>query len=645
MSFPSRGITIPKKLQRGIFILSSLLLVYHPIYAKPSVLPLKFLGALPQDETLHLTVWLKLQNESALKKKIQEIYDPRNPSYQHFLTKAQFDKSYAPSPSTRAALTDYFEQHGFHVHPKNRFALELTGDVKTIEQLFHVKLNRYRYAGKEVYYSVLEPELNAKLSSNISEITGFSNLPQFKPFFLKGTPSYLPSTTSLNGFTGAELQTAYNVADIPLVDGVTIDGAGQTIVLVDGCTGATVNQLIDSTNTFIGDAAGLQPQLTYGENFVVMVNGHTLTSSQLDDPICVQDSGWGPEISLDVQASHTMAPGAKTVLVIDDQLDIATVIDTITRSETHSIAGFDNANVLSNSWGAVETSGAFPNYETALQLAAASGLSVNFSTGDCGDDTDPQQHCGNPPYPSETLTAAVNYPASSSWSTAVGGTSLFVDNAWRYAFETGWGNTQSESGQYAFYAGAGGGISQLHAIPSWQADTIKGFVAGGYASPIANYRALPDIAMLADNMTGLLIYDEYDCHGSCGSIGGTSLSSPLFAGVLTRINQARTLKHMPLLGVSASYLYEQNPVLSKANALNTIIPPHLVVDGALAPSSIGVSDAPPSSFAMRLAADVFYTVFSWDSSLRIEPSAQPWNDIAGAGSPNVPNFVTTMMTL
>ncbi len=645
MSFPSRSITISKKLQNGLFILTSLLLVPHQIYAKPSLLPLKFLGVLPQEQTLHLTVWLKLQNEARLKEKIQEIYDPRSPSYQHFLTKAQFDESYAPLSSTRNALTDYFKQHGFDVRPKNRFALELTGDVKTIEQLFHVKLNRYRYAGQEMYHSMLKPELNATLSANISEITGFSNLPQFKPFFLKGAANYFPTTTSLNGFTGAQLQTAYNVADIPLIDGTSIDGTGQTIVLVDGCTRATVNQLIDGANTFIGDAAGLQPRLTYGQNFVVMVNGQTLTSSQLNDPICREDSGWGPEINLDIQASHTMAPGAKTVLVIDDQLDIATVIDTITRSETHSLAGFDNANVLSNSWGAVETSGAFPNYETALQLAAASGLSVNFSTGDCGDDTNPQQHCGNPPYPSETLTAAVNYPASSSWSTAVGGTSLFVDDAWHYAFETGWGNTQSESGQYAFYAGAGGGISQLYPIPSWQAGTIKGFEAGGYTSPISNYRALPDIAMLADNVTGLLVYDEYDCRGLCGPIGGTSLSSPLFAGVLTRINQARMLKNMPLLGVSASYLYEKNPVLSKANALSTIIPPHLVVDGAVLPSSINVNNAPSSSFAIRLSSDIFYTIFSWDSSLRIEPSTQPWSDIVGVGSPNVPYFVTTMMTL
>src|SRR6185312_4101921 len=159
-------------------------------------------------------------------------------------------------------------------------------------------------------------------------------------------------------------------------------------------------------------------------------------------------------------------------------------------SNNYTIAGFANAYVVSDSWGGTEGSYATA-METTLETAAASGISVDFSTGDCGDGT---YHSSWPCTASGS--ANVEYPASSAYSTAVGGTSVFVDNNWNYAFESLWGSYYAGH----FYGGTTGGISQFYGPVTWQS-SISGFTAGGYnAGTVGDYnmRALPDIAMLAD---------------------------------------------------------------------------------------------------------------------------------------------------
>ncbi len=83
-------------------------------------------------------------------------------------------------------------------------------------------------------------------------------------------------------------------------------------------------------------------------------------------------------------------------------------------------------------------------FEDVLELAAASGISVNFSAGDCGDNTYVTQKC-TAPRPSSPAT---DYPSSSSYVTAIGATALFVNNNYRYAFETVWGTVRNIDNTY-----------------------------------------------------------------------------------------------------------------------------------------------------------------------------------------------------
>jgi subtilase family serine protease len=178
----------------------------------------------------------------------------------------------------------------------------------------------------------------------------------------------------------------------------------------------------------------------------------------------------------------------------------------------------------------------------------------------------------------------------------------------------------------------------VYPSPSWQS-SISSFTAGGYnAGTIGSYnkRAVPDVGMLADPYTGLIVYAS-NAGGSPFTVGGTSLACPLFSGTLALINQARSLinEGAPVpIGQAAPLLYINNSILLISQAIMPVVPPHQIISGATqAPSG-----APLSAFTIS------GVTYSWDSSLTIIEN-QYWNDVVGVGTPNIPNFVVLMALL
>ncbi|MGZ6347012.1 MAG: S53 family peptidase, partial [Anaerolineales bacterium] len=171
-------------------------------------------------------------------------------------------------------------------------------------------------------------------------------------------------------------------------------------------------------------------------------------------------------------------------------------------------------------------------FEDTLIQAAVEGIGVYFSSGDNGDET------------INFGFATTDWPPSSPWVTDVGGTSLGVDSSNTRALETGWGTstyscntTTLACHRTGWLYGSGGGVSQLFAEPWYQSNAGLSFTG----------RAVPDVAALGDPQTGLLVgqtqtfpngtyYDEY-------RIGGTSLSSPIFAGLMALADQAAGHPH------------------------------------------------------------------------------------------------------
>ena len=271
------------------------------------------------------------------------------------------------------------------------------------------------------------------------------------------------------------------------------DRQGVTVAIVDAYASPTI---LSDANTYAvknGEQAfapGQFQQISakpYRYGYYDKVNGD----------LC-GEQGWYGEETLDVEAVHSMAPGANVLYVAGRSCD-----DPDLMAALNKIVDDHLADIISDSWGGVgradpvTQAAAAGVHQTFLQ-AAARGHRRLFSSGDNGD---------------ERLTPAyrtADFPASHPLVTAVGGTSLAVGKG-NSSWETGWGTKKSvltdgawdpaPPGNYLY--GAGGGTSRLFAEPFYQ----KGVVP----SSIANYfkggpgRAVPDIAADADPNTGMLV--------------------------------------------------------------------------------------------------------------------------------------------
>jgi subtilase family serine protease len=247
------------------------------------------------------------------------------------------------------------------------------------------------------------------------------------------------------------------------------------------------------------------------------------------------------ETTLDLEILTAAAPGLKSIDIYESRSLASDVLHALT-------VPLDNRgrkpDVISASLGSCEANAKqaiggrnITMVESALQLAAASGISVLASSGDDGSSScfDLQ---GVP-----TPHQAVSFPASSPWVTSVGGTNFMLDPNNAIAGQTVW-NSPSGAG--------GGGYSILFGRPGYQ----DGFTT-------AKHRVVPDVAMLADTSPGYAIYctAKGDCQdappaGPWGEFGGTSAGTPLLAGGLALVDEALRKNGRQDVGLANPLLYK-----------------------------------------------------------------------------------------
>jgi len=233
---------------------------------------------------------------------------------------------------------------------------------------------------------------------------------------------------------------------------------------------------------------------------------------------------WDTEIALDVEWSHTVAPGANIVVAVskgNGDEDFQYVISYATENNLgNSISNSYEENIDLLAGPLEQTS-----WDDTLEVASAKGISVNFSVGDFGDNG-----LGTP-------LGAPGLPAVDPHATAVGGTSIFNDVANPGStITTAWGDTVVllQAGKvvldppqaYGFQYGGGGGESVFWPKPSWQ-HSLPG-----------KGRQTPDVSALADPLTGvpIVITREGKQNVEFGW-GGTSLACPIFSAFWAIANE------------------------------------------------------------------------------------------------------------
>lgn len=218
------------------------------------------------------------------------------------------------------------------------------------------------------------------------------------------------------------------------------------------------------------------------------------------------NSGWATETALDVQWAHATAPYARIVLIEAPDASVGSLTNAV------RLANSMGQGAVSMSFGAAEGSWG-PSYDSTF---TGSGMSYFAATGDNG--------------------ASVSWPSSSANVVAVGGTSLSYSGV----------GTRSET----VWSGTGGGVSSFVAKPTYQSATVPGL-----GTPAK--RSVADVAFNANPNTGQ--YVATIAPGATApswiSAGGTSLSTPQWAGISAAANAVRALAAKPTLGAPNPTLY------------------------------------------------------------------------------------------
>ena len=284
----------------------------------------------------------------------------------------------------------------------------------------------------------------------------------------------------LSGYTPAQITAAYglNAVSFTSPSGGKITGDG---------TGQTI-ALIEVYHN-----PNLQAELDAFDAFYGLP---ALKLAVLNQAGSQTDTGWAGEEALDVEWAHAIAPGANILVVEaspgknDDDGFNALLTAIRTAASTKGVS------VVSMSLGGDEFSGE----STQDAIFGASGITFIASSGDSG---------------------TVEWPSTAPNVLSIGGTSLTLSSAGAITKEVGW-------------AGAGGGLSQSEREPDFQ----KVIQSTGV-------RTTPDVAFVADPRTGVSVYyispNSTNGQGKWGTVGGTSVGAPAWAGILAIINQGRVL--------------------------------------------------------------------------------------------------------
>jgi subtilase family serine protease len=581
-------------------------------------------GSAPDESPVVLSVYLNFTNKAALDSLVAAQTTKGNPLYGQFLTPGQFRTRFAPPASSVAAVEKALRGWGFTVgrEPASRFYIEAVGTVAQVKAAFLVSQNLYSYQGLTLRANAENPTVPASIAATIAYIGGLddsellihpfhatpdqpssvtasanaSSDPNAPPPVAAAAPpshcdTYWGDLTAavsaaptpypaalpwLNcGYTPLQIQVAYGV------DNVGLDGTGVRVAITDAYASPTI---LADANMYSANH-GL-PRLN-SSNFtqVVQPDIYNLPAPPKDRglPSRCGVQGWFTEETLDVEAVHAIAPGA-TIIYVGAQSCSTPLTDVL-----YDTIDEGRADIITSSWG--NTGEAYKPTQRlvaevlAFEQAAAQGISILFSSGDNGDES---QALG---------IAEADSPASNPFVTAVGGTTLALYNSSGKKDEWGWGTyrgffsgvsvsgdgttvTDTGLGAFSFYAGAGGGPSFFFLQPAYQASVVPSalatttYLADGTPMPLgASFRVVPDVAMDADPYSGFLIGETYTIAGNpisdfgcvpesttleyCeGGIGGTSLASPLFAGVLALINQQRFANHLSAIGFANPALYQ-----------------------------------------------------------------------------------------
>jgi subtilase family serine protease len=605
----------------------------RPWWARPSARQ----GPVADRAPVSVRVYLAGQDPAGLARYAGQVADPGRPRYRHYLTPAQFEHRFGPTGAQVSAVRSWLTGAGLTVTAATGHYVAARGTAAAMQTAFGSPLRRYRTAQGTLRAPQSAVTVPASVAPAVLTVTGLSASTARPRTDLTGLqaaspgPSALPSPINegacsrywgqqaartlpraygrrldydLCGYLPAQLRAAYGVTSTGLT------GKGVTIAIVDQGSSPTI---VSDINTYARRHGGVP--LRPGQLTRYLAPGLARSCAGLGS----EPEAYAEE-SLDVESAHAMAPGARLAYVgAGCANDAAPLLDAITRIVDHHLA-----SIVSNSWflgtEAQVSPGTVAAFQQVFEQGAIEGIGFYFASGDSGDFS--AQTPGHRP--------AVQFPASDPWVTSVGGTSLAVGRAGNYEWETGWGTDRAPlapggkrwtSLPGGFAGGAGGGASALFAQPYYQRGIVPAALShpGGSSGAV---RVMPDIAADGDPSTGMLVgLTTPLAPGGAGHYvegvgGGTSLSTPLIAGLQADAQQAQ---HGVAIGFANPAIYARYGTTAYHDVTDHPRGLRFVIAAVDAQRNLGTG-----------AITDLVDTFGQDTSLHATPG---YDDVTGVGTP------------
>ena len=397
------------------------------------------------------------------------------------LTHDEFAAAHGALPDDLEAVEKFARDQNLKVTRVDRPArlVSIEGSLTHLALLFgaDLRLSELNAAVLRTRQGLLH--VPAELANRVVAILGFDNRPVASTTHKRDALSL-----KTKAFTPLEVAKLYNFP--------ASQGTGQTIALIELGGG------FQST-----DLQNYWKQLELPEVSVEAIAVDNVSNAPTGD----SNSADG-EVVLDIEVAGAVAPGANIAVYFAPNTD-AGFLNAI-NAATHDTKR--KPSVISISWGSAENEWSpqtINAFNAAFHDAALLGISVCAAAGDNGSsdgESDKSNH--------------VDFPASSPWVLACGGTRLIGSNG-QIQKETVW-NDGTSGGS------TGGGVSTHFTKPAYQANV-------NVPKPGKNKsgRGVPDVAGVADPETGFIVLVD----GQQGVVGGTSAVAPLWAGLIALCNE------------------------------------------------------------------------------------------------------------
>jgi pseudomonalisin len=482
------------------------------------------LGPVPASQPVAVGVFLNSPNQAAEDAYVKQLYDPTSSNYQNFLDADTFNQQFGVPAATMQATQAWLQGAGLTlttVDGATNYVLA-TGSAAKVAAAFGTALNRYSAYGRTFYANAVAPKVPASLG--VDTVLGLND---FNQLSTPRASAAVGAKTTVAGPAGApgpntgllSPKDLWSIYDLPS----TNLGNGQSMAIFGWGVTDPVVPLLRSF-----EAEWNLPQVP------VTVRSYGDTST----PDTSGDGATG-EWELDTQASTGMAPNVTSESLYfahhnndTDMLAAMAAWVNDKRGPLQASASFGECENVGNA-SAVLTDGMEEPGDKILEQAVAEGRTLFASTGDTGSSCPilPENTNGlaNQVYP------GLGWPSVSPWAVAVGGTVVssdgnvppkrFSETAWEF---TGGGNSTSEpAGSYQ------AGVAPTNCTFDKAGNP---YVPGIAAGPVC--RSTPDVASLSGDVlvgNGMLVTND---SGADQLGGGTSLSSPLWLGIWTRVQAA-----------------------------------------------------------------------------------------------------------